>query len=263
MLSSYLETLSDHLIEPENKEIMAPFAENLFNPIWEELGWEGKIDEDDELRLARNSALWTLGYVAGSQELLKQVEAKLEAFHSNPSSLDPTLADTLVRLGAKIGDKDRFNEYQSLFQKAKTPEERDRYLIALSDFPDPELAEQLMEMTLSDAVRGQDLWRPYRTLFSNPVHQETTWNFVKTHWKEMKEKTGPVGAQRIIQSTKALWREDWHNEVSSFFKQPVNQVESAAKALDQTLEFIQLGITFKATQQEQLIKWLKNCDPSR
>ena len=263
MLSSYLETLSDRLIELENKEMMAPFTENLFNTIWEELGWEGKTDEDDEMRLVRNSTLWTLGYVARSQGLLKQIEPKLEEFHSNPSTLDPTLVDTLVRLGAKMGDEGRFTEYQSFFQKAQTPEERDRYLIALSDFPDPKLTDRLMEMTLSDTVRGQDLWRPYRYLFSNPVHQGDTWNFVKSHWKEIKEKTGPVGAHRMIQSTKALWREDWHKEVSSFFKQPANQIESAAKALDQTLEFIQLGIKFKATQQEPLIKWLKNFGASR
>ncbi|HEX9758624.1 MAG TPA: M1 family metallopeptidase [Nitrospiria bacterium] len=258
MLSSYLEELTERFLEKETRPLMGRYVKNLINPVWEKLGWEGKKDEDDEVRLARNSVIWTLGYVVGPQELIKQIEDKLKKFHSNPSTLDPILVDTVVRLGARNGDEALFKEYQTRFKQAQTPEERDRYLIALSDFQAPELANRLMEMTLSDAVRGQDLWRPYRYLFPNPVHQEATWTFIKTHWQNIKEKTGPIGAHRIIQCTKALWREDWHKEVASFFKQPENQIESAVKVLDQTLEFIELGIKFKAAQQERLIKWLKN-----
>ena len=112
-------------------------------------------------------------------------------------------------------------------------------------------------MTLSPSIRGQDLWRPMVYLLSNPHHQETSWNFVKFHWKTLKEKAGPIGAQRIIQGTKNLWEKDWHEDVSAFFKHPSNLVESASKALDQTLEWINIGIQFKARQQEGLHHWLQ------
>jgi len=80
---------------------------------------------------------------------------------------------------------------------------------------------------------------------------------VKTHWPMLRAKTGPVGAMRIIQATKALWREEWHAEVAAFFRQPANRVESAEKALEQTLEFLRLGIRFNAVQRQPLGRWLQ------
>ncbi len=253
---SHLEDLSDRLTPPSHRSHMGRLTEHLLQPLWAILGWQTDRQEDDEIRLARNSTLWALGSIAENQDIRHQLKGKLEEYFSDPATLDPTIVNTAIRLGARVGNPQRFTDYQNRLKKAKTPEDRDRYLIALTDFPSVDLSKQLMEMTLTDVVRGQDLWRPYRTLFSNPVHQEMTWDFVKKHWQELKEKTGPIGAQRIIQSTKSLWKKEWYDEVSSFFKHPTNHVESADKALDQTLEFIKLGITFKSSQQEAFIKWM-------
>jgi hypothetical protein len=258
-IASYLETLSDRLVREADRPFLARLVALLLGPLWNRLGWEGREEEeDDELRLTQDALLWALGSIARPPDLLAQVETRLARYLNDPSTLDPTLATTLVRLGARLGDEKRFADYQDRFRRGKTPEDRDRYLLALTDFPRLDLTHRLMEMTLTDAVRGQDLWKPFRYLLGNPLLQGETWDFLKAHWQVLREKTGPVGAMRIIQGTRTLWREEWHDEVSSFFTHPSNRVESAAKALDQTLEFLRLGLEFKTAQEEHLARWLRH-----
>ncbi len=151
-----------------------------------------------------------------------------------------------------------FDRYVERFRSAPSPEERDRYLIALGDYKKPSLARRFLKKTLSDVVRAQDVWRPVRYLLANPAVQDETWDFVKKNWDVLREKGGDIAAQRIIQGARSLWRPEWREEVEAFFNEPSNRVAAAERALAQTLEFIDIGIRFKEHQQEALSKWLKS-----
>ena len=256
--AAYLDTLADRMVGDGERPLLGRVADALVRPVWDHLGWGAREGEDDESRLSRAAALWILGSIARDPALLAETERRLAQYLGDRDALDPTLAATVVRLGARLGGAQRFETYRDRFARAATPEDRDRYLMALADFRDAELAARLMAMTLTDAVRGQDVWKPFRPLLASPVVQGEAWEFVKTHWQTLRTKAGPVGATRIIQGTRALWRETWYADVRSFFTHPANQVESAAKALDQTLEFLRLGVEFHTTQAEPLARWLRS-----
>jgi aminopeptidase N/puromycin-sensitive aminopeptidase len=128
----------------------------------------------------------------------------------------------------------------------------------LAEFPQRPLVQRLLEWLLSGEVRGQDAWKPFRALFARPAAQEFTWAFLRSHWTPLREKIGPVGASRVIQATRGLWRADWRAEVDVFFSDPANRVDSAARALAQTLEFIDVGVAFKTTQGGALSRWLRS-----
>jgi aminopeptidase N/puromycin-sensitive aminopeptidase len=187
-----------------------------------------------------------------------EVDRRVEAYLKDASSLDPTLASTVVRLGARFGDEPRFDAYLAAWRRAVTPEDRDRFLTTLAEFPQRLLVERLLEWLLSGEVRGQDAWKPFRVLLARPAAQALTWEFLKSQWIRLREKTGPVGASRVIQATQGLWRADWRAEVAGFFSHPANRVESATKALTQTLEFIDVGVAFKASQGAALSRWLRS-----
>jgi puromycin-sensitive aminopeptidase len=254
----YFETLMDHLVRTEDRPLLARVATAFVRPLWEWLGWDARAGEDDEPRLTRSAVLWITAGIARDPARLAEVEGRLTRYLADPTTLDPTLATVLVRLGARIGDDTRFADYRDRFIRSATPEERDRYLLALADFPGLDLAGGLLSLTLTDAVRGQDVWKPFRPLLARPDAQAETWRFMTTHWPTLRAKAGPVGATRIIQATRALWRDEWHAEIAAFFTHPANRVESAAKVLDQTLEFLRLGVAFKTAQTEPLAQWLRS-----
>ncbi|MBI3607416.1 MAG: M1 family metallopeptidase [Nitrospirae bacterium] len=256
-VAAYLDTLADRMVADGERPFLGRLAEALVRPVWDRLGWGTREGEGDEPRLTRAAALWILGSITRDPALLADTERRLAQYLGDRDALDPTLAATVVRLGARLGGEQRFRTYQHQFARAGTPEDRDRYLMALAEFRDAGLAARLMAMTLTDAVRGQDVWKPFRPLLASPAVQGEAWEFVKTHWQTLRTKAGPVGATRIIQSARALWHETWYVDVRSFFAYPANQVESAAKALDQTLEFLRLGLEFRAAQSEPLARWLR------
>jgi len=78
------------------------------------------------------------------------------------------------------------------------------------------------------------------------------------HWQVFRKKGGSIGAQRMIQATRHLWKPTWHDEVEQFFKKAENRVPSAERSLAQTLEFIQLGLQFKRNQSGELSRWLED-----
>ncbi len=255
---AYLETLSNQLVLPKNRSPFTALVKELLDPIWKTLGWNPAPNEGDETRLTRASALWGLGALAQDEEILSELPRRQTRYWAKPVSLDPTLATPLVRLCARMDGGAGFDRYVKKFQTGVTPEERDRYLIALADFNKPAFARKLLEFTLSEGVRSQDVWKPVRYLLFNPAVQEEAWNFVKEQWQKLREKGGSVGAQRMIQGTRALWRPQWHDEVKRFFNDPANHVAAAERALTQTIEFIQIGVQFKERQMIPLSRWLQD-----
>jgi puromycin-sensitive aminopeptidase len=257
-LAGYLDTLAERLVAPDDQSAFANVAADIAAPLWARLGWSRPGDEDDEVRLTRAATLWMMGAVVSDSAVRLEVDRRVEAYLKDPSSLDPTLASNVARLGARLAEDDsRFDAYLEAWRRAVTPEDRDRFLSALAEFPQRALVGRLLEWLLSGEVRGQDAWKPFRVLLGRPDAQDLTWEFLKTHWTGLRQKVGPVGASRIIQATRGLWRADWRAEVESFFSEPANRVESAAKALAQTLEFMDVGIAFSATQGAPMARWLR------
>ncbi|NOY84277.1 MAG: hypothetical protein GXO96_05580, partial [Nitrospirae bacterium] len=135
-------------------------------------------------------------------------------------------------------------------------------LLALATFNKPALACKLIDLCLSNKMRAQDIWKPIRTLLSNPVVQGTSWTYIKQHWTALHTKGGNLATQRIIQSTAQLWSADWHADISDFFKNPDIRPSVAVRTLAQTLEFIQLGMQFKKDQTSELSNWLQENAPA-
>jgi puromycin-sensitive aminopeptidase len=258
-LAGYLEPLTFQLTEPDHQPRIAGLTRELFTPLWAGFGWDSKANESDEIKLARASSLWALGRLAGDQTIIQEVAARFDRAIADPSTVDPTLMTPLARLRAATGDATQFDRCVDLFKRAETPEARDRFLLALADFPDPALTRRYLELSLTDAIRSQDAWKPLRYLLAHAAHpavQTEAWTFMKNHWDKFREKTGSVGAMRMVAGLRHVWRLDWHDDVRRFFDDPAHRVSAAERVLAQTLEFIHIGIAFKAHQQAPLADWL-------
>ncbi|MEO5657327.1 MAG: M1 family metallopeptidase [Nitrospiria bacterium] len=258
-MAPYLDTLGDRLVGADDRLLFSRVVDDLTLPVWDRLGWDGG-GSDDETHLARAAVVWMRGAAARDAVILAEVERRLAAYLKDASALDPTLVSAVVRLGARHGDEKRFAEYRDRFLRAATPEDRDRYLGALAEFAQPDLIQELLRFTLTEAVRGQDVWKPYRPLLASPAAQEAAWRFLTAHWEVLRAKAGSVGATRMIQAARGLWRDAWHEEIRSFFADPVHRVDSADKALAQTAEFVRVGIALQAAQAAPLSRWLRGLE---
>ena len=69
----------------------------------------------------------------------------------------PNLAGPVVELAARRGDKARFERYLRAMKRARTPQERTRFELALGAFRDPALVERALALALTDAIPTQDV----------------------------------------------------------------------------------------------------------
>lgn len=260
-VASYLDSLAERYARPEDRPALGRLTADLLQSHWDRLGWDPADGENDEPKLSRAAILWPLAVIAQPKDLIDKIVERLDRYLADPGSLDPTLATALLRAGARTGDPKRFDLYLERLRGARTPENRDRYLAALSEFKDPALANRLLRLSL-DELRGQDLWKPIRLMLGNTAVQSAAWAFIKENWPALRDKTGPVGAMRIIQGTRALLSQPWLAEVGFFFSDPPNRIESAQKAFEQTLEFLELGLEFKSAQADALSTWLRKQYPT-
>ncbi|MBI5202831.1 MAG: M1 family metallopeptidase, partial [Elusimicrobia bacterium] len=246
-----LETFVDESARPS----FARAVEDWFGPHWRRLGWAGPKSEDDEVKLSRAAALAALA-AAPPASLAADAEKKLAAYLKDPKAVEPAMASSLLELGARLSGSERFEEYRRRMGQATTPEQRDLLMGALADFRRPELASRLVDVSLSEQIRGQDIWRPLARLLDNSATQGAAWDMIRKKWPAIREKAGPKGATRVIEGMAALTKPEWLEQVRSFFADPKNHVESAERSLAQTLEAIELGIRFRTVQAERLAAWL-------
>ncbi len=261
-LSAYLKTLYYTVLKDGDRPLFAKFTSELLGRHWKKLA-KAKKGESDEVRLSRAAVLSALGTISPSSEILSRVKKDLALYLKSPEKLDPTIVFTTLSLNAFNGTEENFSVYQERFQNAKTPEVRDNFLAAMTDFKSPDLTQKLLALVEAkdsqgqDVIRGQDAWRPVARLLGNPWSQRAAWKFVQEHWDSLRKKVGAKGSERIIQGLAGMDEPEYLKEIHSFFSVPQNQVPSAKRSLAQTVEYIEAGIKFKATQTQAFSDWLK------
>ncbi|MEK7859517.1 MAG: M1 family metallopeptidase [Elusimicrobiota bacterium] len=253
--AGYLRSLNDTLVEPADRELFARRAGEWLEPRARSLGWEARPEDDDEVRLTRAAVLSALAALKGDV-LAEQTRRRLDLVLQDPGALDPLLAPIVLNAEARRGGADLFETYRRKMGSAATPEQRDLYLRALSEFRGPQLS-RLLELTLTSEIRGQDAWKPFLHLLADPAAQAEAWAFVKSHWGALKDKLGPRGATRVVGATASLLKEEWLAGVRDFFSAPENRVAIAQRTLEQSLESIELGLRFKR-QAPALSRWLSS-----
>jgi len=255
-VAGYLSSLNDRLAGPADKPRLAALVLDIFSARWKALGWTPGKNESDETRLCRAAVLWVLGSVAKEPGILSRLDAKVSSYLRNPAGLDPALAGPVLNLGARAGGEKRFSDYLTALKSAATPELRDNLLRALAEFKDPALARRLLDASLGADIRGQDAWKPINILLGNTSAQGEAWLFIKARWPDIRRKIGDHACRRVVDGLSSLWRREWLNDIRAFFSLPENRVDMAQRALDQSLEWIELGIRFRETQTENLSRWL-------
>ncbi len=252
----YLKTIRQELAQSDaERDALGVFAAEFFGPLAKKLGWDKKKGESQETTLTRPTVLNALALLAPKALDQDLISARLKKYLADPSSIDSSISPVVLTAAARRNDPKLFDAFRSRLAAPKTPEQKSLMLRALAEFTAPELHDRYLAMTLSGEIRAQDAWMPYVWMLSNPETRERAWAFVKANWKALSAKLGPRGGTRVIGAAGGLVSAAFKSEVEAFFRAPENEIEMARKTLDQTLESIGLGLSFKEIQSSSFAGW--------
>jgi aminopeptidase N len=218
-------------------------------------GLPGRPGDDDETK-ARRATVVGLAGTARDRQVLSTARTLVQQELDKTGSVEPTLLAVVVHLAALEGDAALYDRYLAKSRAATDPEERYRYLYGLTSFADPALVRRTMDLTVSDAVRGQDAKLVIARMLGNTDTQRLAWQLVRERWDAIQKKTGEfVGNTVIVGALASFCDAKTAGEITSFFA--AHKLPDAERTLQQSIERINTCASSAAVQGPRLAEWLK------
>jgi hypothetical protein len=156
----------------------------LVRPELERLGWERRDSDEGVVSEVRGELIRALGVLGDDPETQAQArEVEAEARAGNVG--DPDVAAAAVDVVASHGNEGDFERFRTWAREAPTPQAQERYRSALARFRDPALMDRLLEATLTDEMRPQDV--PFLLVMAQRNRElgSQAFRFVSAHWDEL------------------------------------------------------------------------------
>jgi aminopeptidase N len=254
--AEHLTYINNHVVTDADRPQFQAWLRGSFSPMLQQLGYAGRPNDTPEQKERRAILFRTLGNVAQDPAVIQQAHTLVQEYMKNPTSVDPTLASSVISVAARHGDAELYQQYKAQLQKVRSPQQYRWFSNGMAEFPQQELIKQTLDSTLTAEVRGQDLYILGR-LLAIPTSQNATWDFMRQNFDELMKKTGGglggvgiflYGAQSFCSTQKA-------DELKQFFDQhPIQGTERNQK---EAIESINACVELSGQQQNKLAAWLK------
>ncbi|MGH9579623.1 MAG: M1 family metallopeptidase, partial [Terriglobales bacterium] len=231
-----VEYIGDYLVEGSDRAAFEAWVSALLRPAAQELGWQPASGESDEVRSLRAIVLYTLGYSGRDAEVLAQARALAHRYLDDPKSVDATLADTALKLAASDGDAALYEKFLGRMEQAGEPEERERFMDAMTKFRDPALVKRSLEYAVSGRMRNQDAPLFLADLMENVPSQDVAWTFVKSNWTQVQATFTPASGAYLVGATSYFCDAGSRDQAAQFFADhPVQASERTLRRAQETI----------------------------
>ena len=260
VVSSYIPTLNmihDHLLTDADKPAFEAWVRGNFGPMLAKIGWTATPGESDEQRTLRGDLIRLLGDVGEDPEVIAHATQLAQQYVKDRRSLDPSMVQAVLRVAARSGNPELFDQYlAAITDPATTPEQLSYFASAIARFTDFRLVERWLQQIIGPSVRNQDAAGYMARVMTNVQIQEPVWDWVKQHWSEVQAKLTESSGAAIVFATHDFCSADMRTDVEQFFTE--HKVAASGRRLRQSLEGIDACINFRKSQQANLTEWLQH-----
>jgi puromycin-sensitive aminopeptidase len=244
----------NRLVTPADRPGLEALVRDRAAPALAALGWTPPPGEDEPTRQLRGDLIRALGTL-GNDPAVRDRAAELYAGHERGSApVDPNVLPALIAVLAHTGDEGRYHEFFERFRTATTPQEEQRYLYALTAFPQPTLVEQTLARTINGDIRTQDAPFVARSMLLAVHARELAWDFVKKHWDTMDRLYPKHGLRRMAEGVIGLVTSELEADVHRFFGE--RKIDLGGKTLEQYLEQLRVAVALREREGAALSAYL-------
>ncbi len=155
----------------------------------------------------------------------------------------------------KNGGRLAFETLLNLYRTAEFQEEKVRALAVLATVPDEKLFVKMLEMSMTDEVRKQDVIYIFRNLHGGKNHLQLAWEFCKTNWTKIVELFGETMLSDIVKSFSDFASLEKALEVEAFFQE--HAPAKLKRTVQQCLENIRTNATWLNRDYANVKDWLE------
>jgi puromycin-sensitive aminopeptidase len=250
VLVGSLQALS-RIARPEDRAGLEALVRDRVGPALAGLGWRPRAGEDELTRQLRGELIRAAGTLGNDAAV--QARAA-EVFVAGAAGADANVFAAVIPVLAHAGDAQRYDQFLRLFRAAATPQEEQRYLLALAAFRPPELIDQTLARTLNGEVRTQDAPFLVRALLYGVESRARAWPFVQANWEQMSRDYPVTGFRRMFEGVLGLATPEWEREARAFVEQ--HRIDLGGKTLEQYLEQLHIAVRLREREGAALSAYL-------
>ena len=250
-LASNLRDIELLVAEEPCYENYRAFARDLFRPAARRCGWDAQAGEGHLDALLRSTVISQAGSY-GDAEFLAQAQERFAAYLKDPAGLHPDLRGVVFSLAAQAGDAETYGQLWQLYEETDLQEEKIRLALATARFTQPELLEETLRRSLTDAVRSQDTITVITAVAANLQGRHLAWQFVQDNWPEFDRRYGDggFGLMRLVSICSNFVDAAKPAEVEAFFRE--HPAPAAERTIRQALERIWLNVKWLELNRGEL-----------
>jgi aminopeptidase N len=250
-----LRQINEYLVTATERADYQTWIRANFRPMLARIGWTPAPGESDDTRQLRASLISILGMTGEDPETISHALKLARQYLKDPNSVDASMADDVLKVAARNGDAALFEEYLAAMSGMNAPEQFYAVGSAMAQFRDPKLVERVLQASVSETVRNQDASTLISSVMRVRENQAVAWAWIKAHWPEVEKKLTMASGSGIVDATNRFCEADARDDVQKFFSE--HHVQSAERALKQSVERMNSCINYRQTQQSNLSAWLK------
>ncbi len=240
----------NRILEAGDRPALQALVRDRLSPAAAELGWSPRSGEDELTGQLRGDLLRTLGTLGNDAA----VQARAADLFGRPE-VDANVQAAILPVLAWVGGEARYRDFGERYRTARSPQEEQRYLLALTGFREPPLIEQTLARTLGGDVRSQDAPTVLKTLLYSVDARGRAWDFVRANWERLNRELPPVGVRRLLDGVIGLATPAWEEEVRAFCRE--RQVDLGGKTLEQYLEQLRIAVRLRQREGAALQSYLR------
>jgi aminopeptidase N len=146
-------------------EAFTAYARSVLRPVADVLGWEPRPNDSPPVLHLRRQVIRQLGEW-GDPDTVAEAKRRFDTYLTNRDSLGPDDQAVVLSIVATNADQLLFDKLHGLVRSARNETEVDRYLGALMRVRDPLLAQQALNIALSEEIPAQADSIRLRLIFS-------------------------------------------------------------------------------------------------
>ncbi len=250
-----LELINHYLLTAANREAYQSWIRSTLRPMMARVKWKPAPGESDDTRALRAGLVKILGLLAEDPETVRESTKLARQYLQDPQSVDPTLAEEVLKVAARYGDSQLLDDYLAGMKRMSSPEEFYNVGRALAEFRGEPQVERVLQLAVSAETRNQDAPLLIARVLGNPDNQSAAWGWIKGHWPDVEKKITMSSGAGIVYATHNSCDAGTRDDVQKFFSE--HKVASSERALKQATERINACISLRERQQNNLASWLE------
>ncbi|MFK7989948.1 MAG: M1 family metallopeptidase [Sandaracinaceae bacterium] len=222
------------------------FAARLYRSRARALGWTVRDGEDPETQLLRNTVLSFMSDTAEDAATRREANRRGRRYLGvgedglDADAVAPDLAGLAVRVALQEGDASLFDLAVARHGASTDPIERRNLLSGLGATADAALTPRVLDLTLGEQLRTNELFSPLMGQFRDRDTREAAWGWFTEHYDALSTRMGPGMSGYLPYAGSNFCSAERATEVQGFFAPRMESTQGGPRNLALAVERIQL-----------------------